>query len=559
MMRNGGRFLIAATLAAVWVTIAHGGAFNACRVTYDYDGTVLINGERFFPVGNYFLPQGYPENQGIPTLPQAYEAFAANGGNLLINPRYFHMLPGAPDRYGVHYLPSDLYYGETECVDHLDAADPYGVKLMTGRHIFWWWDEDYRNKKYPGKHPIGGEIAGQWGWPINIAPGITQEERFSGMEPNGGIKGWVENGASGAFMGWEHWPETAWVYWIHRFYPVPRPYPEPPNPEPTPDNIQITYADLKVLEGAPGVDAAHATFCFQHMMVRHQDLWRMYNEATDIVAINVGFVPEPYVMWYKDNIDTMAGGAWLPNYHIAASGDAIDAIFETTDGTKPVISIVQNHTSYYYENSNRIGGEPTESQYRFMTYDSIIHRANGITYGVQSFGTLYTGEWLIFEQIWDPCKPTFNEIGQNGLMHEALKAEHDNLLVEVITKKQGIEVERSAFVGGELAPKNHFLSANILMEGCAKKYGGYTYLIVACREGIDQWAPPPNIPYAVTFRPYFSNKTTWTGTVEVVGEEGPGGEPRTINIVNGAFTDNFFPEEVHIYKLERPSPFAPPE
>jgi hypothetical protein len=44
-----------------------------------------------------------------------------------------------------------------------------------------------------------------------------------------------------------------------------------------------------------------------------------------------------------------------------------------------------------------------------------------------------------------------------------------------------------------------------------------------------------------------------------VGEEGPGGEPRTINIVNGAFTDNFYPEEVHIYKLERPTPFAPPD
>ena len=61
--------------------------------------------------------------------------------------------------------------------------------------------------------------------------------------------------------------------------------------------------------------------------------------------------------------------------------------------------------------------------------------------------------------------------------------------------------------------------------------------------------------YAVTFRPYFSSKNLWTGTVEVVGEEGPTG-PRTINIVNGTFTDQFVPEQVHIYKFVRPTPYA---
>jgi hypothetical protein len=178
-------------------------------------------------------------------------------------------------------------------------------------------------------------------------------------------------------------------------------------------------------------------------------------------------------------------------------------------------------------------------------------------YGVQSFGTLELGDWNIFEGYWDPCKPTFNEIGQGGIMHEVLKSEYDNLLVEVIAERQNFEVERSAFVGGDLAPKNHFLSDGILMEGCAKKYGGYTYLIVACREGIDQFNPITPPPYVVTFRPYFSAKTPWTGTVEVVGEEDPGGgQVRTINIVNGAFTDNFDPEEVHIYKFARPAPYA---
>jgi hypothetical protein len=60
------------------------------------------------------------------------------------------------------------------------------------------------------------------------------------------------------------------------------------------------------------------------------------------------------------------------------------------------------------------------------------------------------------------------------------------------------------------------------------------------------------------FPPYFSTKTPWTGTVEVVGEEDPGGgDVRTINIVNGAFTDEFESEEVHIYKFQIPSPYMP--
>jgi hypothetical protein len=193
-----------------------------------------------------------------------------------------------------------------------------------------------------------------------------------------------------------------------------------------------------------------------------------------------------------------------------------------------------------------------------MTYDGIIHRANGILYGGQTFATFREQIWKIYHGYWDPCKPTFNEIGQGGVMHEVLKGEYDNLLVEVITKQQGFEVERSAFIGGELAPKNHFLSANILMEGCVKKYAGYSYLIVACRVGIDQFNPTTPPPYAVTFRPYFSSKTTWSGTVEVIGEEGPGGgQVRTIDIVNGTFTDDFDPEEVHIYKFQRPSPYVP--
>jgi hypothetical protein len=268
--------------AAVWVSVAHGGAFNACGVTYDYDGTLLLNGSRFFPVGNYFLPQGYPEGAGIPNINQAYEAFAANGGNILFGPRYYNMY-GSQDIYGVHGLPSDIYYDQARCVDHLNAADAVGVKLMTCPHINWWWDTNLM------EHPIWIWVGRDRGWPIGQG---TQEERFDELNPNGGIKGWIESGASGAFMGWHHWHEAPWLYWHDKVDP-PQP-PHPPTAEPSPTTMETTYDRLKALEADPAVNAQHAVFFFVPGFVRFQDLLRTFHGSTDIIGLNVGSVPEPY-------------------------------------------------------------------------------------------------------------------------------------------------------------------------------------------------------------------------------------------------------------------------
>jgi hypothetical protein len=311
----------------------------------------------------------------------------------------------------------------------------------------------------------------------------------------------------------------------------------------------------RALEEAPAVDAQHPTLYYEPVVVRTHDLLDGYFAAADIVCVNPITVPEPYVGYTWDNEFYRTMGGILPNYASAAVGDIIDVFFEVGDGAKPVISMSQNH---YFGVPGKPAVNPTEAQQRFMAYDAVIHRANGVLFGHQSFGTINgeTGRWEIFDDYWEPCKPMFNEIGQGGIMHDVLKAEYDNILVEVITRPYGggNAIEKSVFIGGELAPKNHFLSDQILMEGCPKKHGGYTYLIVARREGIDQYQPNFT-PIEVTFRPYFSSKTPWTGTVEVVGEEGPGGV-RTINIINGGFTDQFVQEEVHIYKFARPAPYA---
>jgi len=544
------RTLVAIVItAAAWATAAHGGDFNACRVTYDYDGTLLINGERFFPVGTHFLPPGEPDQTPAPSIEDAYAAYAANGGNILFAPRYFNMYSPFAPVYDVHLLPSDMFSGQADCVGHLNGANAAGVKLMTCPHINWWWDKSYNP---PGPHPLWITVQADWGWHIEQA---TQEERFSGLDPNGGIKGWIENGASEAFMGWHHFTEPAWSFYNDRWFTEPPEYPKPPTPVPTAAGMQETYGWLRALEDDPAVDAEHPTLYYEPVVVRTHDLLPGYFDAAELVCVNPIMVPEPYVADFWDNEHYTTKGGILPNYHSAAVGDVIDVFFEVGNGAKSIISMSQNH---YFGVPGKPGVNPTEAQQRFMAYDAIIHRANGVLFGHQSFGTINgeTGRWEIFDDYWDPCKPTFNEIGQGSLMHGVLKGEYDNILAEVETRPLGggDVIEKSVFIGGELAPKNHYLSDQILMEGCAKRYGGYTYLIVARREGIDQYQPSFT-PVEVTFRPYFSSKSPWTGTVEVVGEEGPGGV-RTINIINGGFTDQFVQEEVHIYKFVRPAPYV---
>jgi hypothetical protein len=94
--------------------------------------------------------------------------------------------------------------------------------------------------------------------------------------------------------------------------------------------------------------------------------------------------------------------------------------------------------------------------------------------------------------------------------------------------------------------KTAFTIAAIVAAGAPVALGGG---FNAYREGIDQFSTVPQEPYDVTFRPYFSSKTPWTGTVEVVGED------RNIPISGGEFADTLSPEVVHIYKFTRPDPY----
>ena len=142
-------------------------------------------------------------------------------------------------------------------------------------------------------------------------------------------------------------------------------------------------------------------------------------------------------------------------------------------------------------------------------------------------------------------------------MPQVLRAPFDDTFVEAVVTHEGAVVERTAFVGGDLAPKNHYCSGRYLLEGCVKYLEeegpqgltSYVYLVAACREGRDTVTREPENTYEVTFRPYFSG--TWAADVVNVINEG-----RNINVVNGTFTDTFEGEGVHVYKFVKPTRFG---
>jgi hypothetical protein len=161
-------------------------------------------------------------------------------------------------------------------------------------------------------------------------------------------------------------------------------------------------------------------------------------------------------------------------------------------------------------------------------------------------------------------KPTLAVLGNTlaeGGINEVLKAPFDDTLVEAIVKLNAEVVERTALVGGDLAPKNHLLSGNYLLEGCLKLvteeigpgvYQDFVYLITANRKGRDSRTHGPFDEYEVTFKPFFSGNWLATYVLRIESD----GTTTQIPVVNGTFTDTFMGEDVRIYKFTKPLRFG---
>jgi len=482
--------------------------FNSCTFSVDEDGFIVVDdlvGERrFFPLATFFYPCIGPirdDGGGGGTIDGHYMDFHGWGGNCVICPWDISHWP---------QYPGALFDTSATCDAHLRAAEMAYCKLIADPTLFW--DDG------PGFWPVSG---------VEISNGERQV-LF------GEFKTWCEASYANALLGYWQWHQPAWRYWNDG---------DPPY-EPSASYLADAYTQVRV------IDPYHGVFMGQYGAVVAHELWRDYFMASDCCASFIAPCPAPGTLNGIDN-----GEYYLPNHYCSVVGDLADVASEAARShsfmlpapahrNQPYIAILQGHL----EDEN----DCSAFWYNFMAYDAIIHGAKGIAW-YDDIGGDEAGDWY-----W-PAKLSFLSVMQDLDRVEdeygLLTADYDSPLVRVITYYFGNEVERSAFVGGELVPKTHFLSSERFMEGCAKIVDGKTYLIVACRADPSENPPPPL--FQVEFYPYYSAydfEEYWAGPVYKLVL---GGAPIPMTLEEGAWTDAFTPGEVNIYYFVKPAPWQP--
>ena len=549
----GAAFLLVGTVGAVLVF----GAYNDNDFSYRADGMIMINDEVFFPVGVYFMPppdQIYNddllervENEGRGFL---FSEFAANGGNFVMYPNFHYYVRDVYNKewaFWDSYLPQDLtdIHASMPAGEDFDikldlvAASNAGIKLLGEHSLTTAWSRDPENfPHYYYQDYQKGKAIAEW------------EDIVSGPRPSGetldyfnDVKTQMErSGGEDAFFGWAVGQEPAWIPW--RLYPVVG------VDYPTIGDVNNAYNLVRSLE--EGSNANHPCFIEECKAAIVSDLYRPYHTGCDILAYNIRSFPEPWDPGYNH----------INNPWASVHGDAADVQFWSVDGAKPVICCVD---AVWFE-VNEVYYFPTAHALRFSTYDAIIHRVNGVVWGMYHFAfPTKPGTYKVPDDEYEErLKPLIREVGlprAQGGMKEVLEAPFDDTMVEAIVRFNGGVVERTAFVGGDLGPKNHLCSGRYLMEGCVKDVEEevgpgitmhFTYLIAACREGRDGITGEPVNEYEVTFKPYFSGD--WLAAYVLRIE--PDGTTTQLPLVNGTFTDTFVGEDVHIYKFQKPARFG---
>lgn len=518
--------LICSILISAGLSYGQNPPFNYLKVASDAEGFItLAEGEgpyeRFFPLGTFFYPTLRIQMDHMEGPAEDYAGFGAMGGNLVV-------APWRPENWP--NKPGAIFKDNASCWLYVYVAHSAGVKMIADPALFW------------GKY-------GQWQDDGNIVWPPQREQRFYEM-----VDWVIGSGGADVFMGYYHWDRPAWRYYDSRN--------RLPEPRPTPTYINDASEQLETLEDQIG--AKHAIFMAQGNPVKVQDLWKDYHAGADIVGGVVLPYPEPTILQMANEQGTPTLGCLLPNYYSSVTGSLADAIHESAraewelvppEGSvrcKPYIAVLQG--------KDQMESELTAAQIRFQAYDAIIHGAKGLVwYDDNGFQPL--GEYDFFYQdVFEHLDPLISELGI-GEINGAIKADYDYTVVAVttgITAPYYNVVEESTFVSGKLVPKTHFLSDRIIMEGVAKKFNDWTYLIVACRphEGAAS-------EYTVRFRPFFSAHdyyNPWLG-------HGPNHyvykllhDPLTVHHQTGEgwWEDYFNPGEVAIYKFQTPEPWHPP-
>jgi hypothetical protein len=200
----------------------------------------------------------------------------------------------------------------------------------------------------------------------------------------------------------------------------------------------------------------------------------------------------------------------LPNKNISMVGDHADIVRAFMAPGKPFWMTLQIAWSGVTKPGKTLRF-PTFPEERFMSYQSIIHGANGLIYfGGNLAETLNDRDrplgwnWTFYERV---LKPVLDEFNPSGPLHAALVVPDSKLPV------------RAAGDG---------------VEFCVREAAGHVFVIAARREGD-------------TIQAKFTGLPANLGEGKVLFED-----PRKVKAEGGTFTDWFGPNEVHVYRFDKP-------
>jgi hypothetical protein len=173
---------------------------------------------------------------------------------------------------------------------------------------------------------------------------------------------------------------------------------------------------------------------------------------------------------------------------------------------------------------------PTLAEERYLTYAAIINGARGINYfGGDLHETLADEDkplgwnWRFWKRV---LRPLIEEIGEKSPLYPALVAPGSSLPVKV--------AEDPVQFRGAMWPGTPPRAIEKLgLEFCVREVGSEIFLLAAKREGL-------------TAHVKFSGLGKVAEDAEVMYEP-----PRKVKVKDGAFTDWFGPNEVHVYRLKK--------
>ena len=263
---------------------------------------------------------------------------------------------------------------------------------------------------------------------------------------------------------------------------------------------KVPVDNLRVFdETVHQLDPAHPVWVTQAPRGTAADL-QPYSKFFDVGAIDL------YPVSYPPGMHSGNG-----NRNLSAVGDYTLLIRKAMDYRKPAMMTLQICWSGVIKPGKTLRF-PTFPDERYMSYQAIIDGAHGLLY---FGGTLkpclderdaaYGWNWTFYHHV---LHRVLDEFRPDGPLYPALIAPASRLPIH---SDGGAEVEYTV-----------------------REAGNYIYLLAAKREGDTVQVNFSGLPQGVT-------------SGEVLYEE-----PRTVKVANGAFTDWFGPEEVHVYRFQRP-------